>query len=308
MQNKKRIDQIFQNLSNRDNERIVTQFKTQKNYAINFIKHSSEEGVIRNGGRRGTVYGPMAILNTFKKFALTNEKQYFNEIEVSDPLIEKEDFVVSQKSESHHVKNAILSNPADVHLFLGGGHDHIFADLLALEELHPEKKMIIVNLDPHLDMRTDTVFSSGTPFRQFDQTAKLAHDLVQIGPHKYTNVKSSLPPPQKINQKIISFENLLHQTENFNNTISFLNLNFPFNENAVYFLSIDIDVLDSSHMEAVSAVNQRGVNLNFLETIINYFKNDLQTKYFGMYEYNPVFDNLSQKGARSIAHLISHLY
>jgi formiminoglutamase len=308
MQNKKRHDQIFQNLSTRDTDRIISQFQTQKKYAINFIKHSSEEGVIRNGGRRGTSYGPMAILNTFKKFALSNEKQFFNEIEVSDPLIEKEDFLVSQKSESHHVKNAILQFPADIHLFLGGGHDHIFADLQAVEELHPEKKLIIVNLDPHLDMRTDTVFSSGTPFRQFDQCAKNSHDLIQIGSHKYTNVKSSLNSPQKLNQKIINFEDLLLQTENFNNTITFLNLNFPFNENTIYFLSIDIDVLDACSMEAVSAVNQRGVSLDFLETTINYFKNELHTKYFGMYEYNPLYDNLSQKGERTIAHLISHLY
>jgi formiminoglutamase len=61
-------------------------------------------------------------------------------------------------------------------------------------------------------------------------------------------------------------------------------------------------------MEGVSAVNHQGISSRevqkILETVLNSKKGK---KYFGFYEYNPLYDNLSQKGARFIASLIYNI-
>ena len=58
-------------------------------------------------------------------------------------------------------------------------------------------------------------------------------------------------------------------------------------------------------MEAVSAVNPEGLPMQRVRDIFAFYQ-DLpqQKKIYGIYEYNPVFDNLSCKGARTLAALI----
>ena len=71
------------------------------------------------------------------------------------------------------------------------------------------------------------------------------------------------------------------------------------------FISIDSDAISSSVMEAVSAVNHDGINPKHLLDWVNMLKEfPCKTQVLGIYEYNPVFENLSQKGARYLAGLI----
>lgn len=303
MHHKNLNDSIIQNLSNRDNERIISRFASNNNYAINFIKNSSEAGVIRNGGRRGTCYAPAAILSVFKKLA-SHTEQYFNETETSEAETELTNFDTAQINETKNIIKAIKENKANTHFFIGGGHDHIYPALKAIEAIHPNKSIIIINIDPHQDMRVDKFSSSGTPFRQFDESAQSRAELFQIGSHQFANVHSSLAPTKKIEQKVLDFDLVKAETQNFTNNKQFMKLHFPNNKDVIYFFSLDVDAICSSAMEAVSAVNHRGLPLNFIEDSLVYFKRDLNCRYFGFYEYNPVFDNLSQKGARLLAALI----
>ena len=58
-------------------------------------------------------------------------------------------------------------------------------------------------------------------------------------------------------------------------------------------------------MEAVSAVNHQGLSLTTVKIIFNTIKALQPTQqYLGIYEYNPIYDNLSQKGARALTDLI----
>lgn len=306
MQKNNLANLISDNLKNRDSERLITKFDSQNQYAINFIKHSSENGVIRNGGRRGSSFAPEAILNVFKKMA-NHQSNSFNEVEVANPILENNDFTQAQVEEAKKIYESIKTINSSVHLFLGGGHDHIYPDLLAIEKNHPDKKLVIINIDPHLDMRTDEFKNSGTPFRQFDQSTINKHRLIQIGTHDFANVKSSLVPTKNIDQKIISFSEACGTTENFTQVLNFLRLNFKASTDVVYVVSLDVDAIDSSIMEAVSAVNHHGLPLSFVAETLKYFKNELNCQYFGFYEYNPIFDNLSQKGSRALASLIYSL-
>ena len=61
-------------------------------------------------------------------------------------------------------------------------------------------------------------------------------------------------------------------------------------------------------MSAVSAVNPAGVQLKEVELIISKIKTKIKETEckacFGIYEYNPIYDDLSNKGAKVISHLI----
>jgi formiminoglutamase len=293
---------IEDNLSGRDLERNISLFKSSSKYTINFIKLSSEEGVIRNGGRRGTSFAPLSILNVFKKFAAVNQMHSFAEIELANPTEEKTDFNQAQKQLSQKILSTLKSTPAQSHLVLGGGHDHIYPFLMAVQEAHPNQKIKVINIDPHMDMRIDDFKNSGTPFRQFDQAAKANHQL-------YSNVQSSLVSPKNIQQKVITMREVTGQTENYTQNMSFLQKYFPESERDewVYAFSLDVDAINSACMEAVSAVNPEGINENFVRDLVTYFRKNLRTTYFGFFEYNPLYDNLSQKGARYLASLIERI-
>ena len=57
-------------------------------------------------------------------------------------------------------------------------------------------------------------------------------------------------------------------------------------------------------MEGVSAVNHRGLPYDFIEDVLLYSIDALNCQHFGIFEYNPLYENLSQKGARALASLI----
>jgi len=304
------MNSISENLKNRDQERIINQFKTAKQYTINFIKLSSEEGVIRNGGRRGTKFGPTALLNTFKKLAQKSDSNSFNEIELSNPELEAKDFKNAQSETTTNIINELKAIEATKHVFIGGGHDYIYPCVEAIKNVNPNRPLLIINIDPHLDTRVDEFYNSGTPFRQIDQNATENEniELIQLGTHQFANVKSSKKELAHIHQKILGFDEIKNQTNNFNDNFDFFQLYFKtaLEKNPIVILSLDVDAIESSVMEAVSAVNHRGFPVKFVEDIFDYFKEN-QSTYYGLYEYNPLYDNLSGKGARFLASLIYRL-
>ncbi len=303
------MNSISENLKNRDQERIINQFETAKQYTINFIKLSSEEGVIRNGGRRGTKFGPTALLNTFKKLAQKSDSSSFNEIELSNPELEAKDFKNAQTETTNNIIKELKAIEATKHVFIGGGHDYIYPCVEAIKKVNPNRPLLIINIDPHLDTRVDEFYNSGTPFRQIDQNAENENiELIQLGSHQFANVKSSKKELAHIHQKILGFDEIKNQTNNFNDNLDFFQLYFntALEKNPIVILSLDVDAIESSVMEAVSAVNHRGFPVKFVEDIFDYFKEN-QSTYFGLYEYNPLYDNLSGKGARFLASLIYRL-
>jgi formiminoglutamase len=125
-----------------------------------FLCSPSDEGVMRNLGRNGTKYGPKTILNHFSQLTKHNNNsfQYDNVTNQNDEI---NDFNNAQKSQSENIKNYIEQNI----IHLGGGHDHVYPLLKAIETKY--KKIIILNIDPHCDTRESEHNHSGTPFRQF---------------------------------------------------------------------------------------------------------------------------------------------
>lgn len=289
-------------MMNRDLERLISNKTTPQNADTFFLKFSSDRGTILNSGRRGSCYAPEAILAVVKKLASHNLLKW-SEVEIVDRALEEKDLALAQKYSCQKIETLLKEHPrAEKFISLGGGHDHVYPVLKALN--HFSKKLIIINIDAHLDTRTDEAPNSGTPFRQIARDFDGELEIVQIGIHDFANSISTMSNLPKGKEIVATYEDVRYGTKDFFESEKFFKRILPLDENALYFFSLDADALEAGIMEGVSAVNHRGLPYNFVEDLLIYSIDTLRCRHFGFYEYNPVYDNLSQKGARALAALI----
>ncbi|MGZ3807672.1 MAG: arginase family protein [Bacteriovorax sp.] len=286
----------------RDLERIINNRSDLDKADVLFLKFSSDIGTIRNFGRRGSLFAPEAILSVVKKFASHNLLKW-SDVELADQAQEKENFKESQLTLAKKIQNILSTNArAEKFIYLGGGHDYIYPTVKAIN--HFTKKCVVINLDAHLDTRTDADPNSGTPFRQ------LAHDfdgeieIIQLGIHDFANSISTMSNLGSGKEVVATYEDVRFGTKEFTETDKFLARVIPYQKDTIYVFSLDADAIDAGVMEGVSAVNHRGLPYDFIEDALLYAIEELKCQHFGIFEYNPVYDNLSQKGAKTLAALI----
>ncbi len=290
--------QSFDHLKKRADDRVKRNLSNIETSKTQILTCSSDLGVIRNGGRRGSNFGPQAILSSLYKMASHQSKNKFSVAEVA-PLN------FDQLNETENILPFLNGAPL---IQIGGGHDHIYPLLNALNKTY--KKITVINIDAHLDTRTDSTFHSGTPFRQFSNSAEGEFHLIQIGIHDFSNPDSNYEKLKNGKMDIISFNELKNETENFSLPCMPLIKKFlkdNYDEKHALVFSLDCDAIDSAIMEGVSAVNHQGLPLFAIEEILENLKKVYDVKIFGIYEYNPVYDNLSEKGSKAIAKLIYQL-
>lgn len=291
--------------TSRDQERVICHQTDLKNADIFFAKFSSDIGTVRNMGRRGSCYAPEAILAVVKKLASHNLLKWAEE-ELSQPQLEQSDFSLAQKQSAVKLGELLQqASRAQRIIYLGGGHDHIYSCVMNLNQY--SQKVVIINIDAHLDTRTDQEANSGTPFRQLDKDFQGELEIIQLGIHEYANAISTMSNLDNALEVVATYEDVRFGTNEFTENEKFLNRVIPYQENTTYFFSLDADALESSIMEGVSAVNHRGLPYNFVEDVLLYSILHLKCQHFGLFEYNPLYDNLSQKGARTLASLIYHV-
>lgn len=290
---------------NRDLERIISNKAALADSDTVFMKFSSDRGTILNMGRRGSCYAPEAILSVVKKLASHNLLKW-SEVEIIDQAVktlEEKDLAAAQNEAAKKIANLLKSHQrAGKFIYLGGGHDHVYPTLKALNDI--TDKIVIINIDAHLDTRTDESPNSGTPFRQIARDFNGTIELVQLGIHDFANSISTMSNLPKGRETVMTYEDVRYGTKNFAETEKFLRKILPMQKDALYFFSLDADALEAGIMEGVSAVNHRGLPYDFVEDVLLYSIDELKCRHFGLYEYNPVYDNLSQKGARTLASLV----
>lgn len=263
---------------------------SKSDYNAQLLLSSSDFGVRLNHGRAGTKYAPQALSNIFFKMGnFQLKKTTFKITEVSDQQLELTDFKEAQLKETSNILKNLDLTKKNIHI--GGGHDHAYPMLQALDK-KLNKKFCIINIDAHLDTRVDEINHSGTPFRDFDRIANNGHMLLQYGIHLYANSESTQQKLSTLDQKVFRKGSCKFYDE--------INL-IP--KDTFIYLSLDADAIDSNQMQAVSAVNFDGINIDEIRKIISLVK-EFDNSLFGIYEYNPIYDDLSQKGARNLSSLI----
>ena len=274
--------EIQQQLSCRRNESVEA-LKTSWNQA-QMIIHSvySDIGVARNGGRRGARFGADAVLSSFKKLTYSKEQSFSWTWEnVAPDYLDNIDFTKAQAKERDNIK----INLEKSHVHLGGGHDHIYPLLMALQCF--QRPLHVINVDAHLDTRIDRYAHSGTPFRQFAEKKTVPFRLSQIGIHPFCNAQSNYTDLPKSKMQIIEIESLDKLT-------------LPKDELTIF--SLDCDALDSSFFSGVSAVNAMGLTKKQFGLVWNFYLESIKHQpIVGIYEYNPIYDDLSGQGAKFLS-------
>jgi len=261
----------------------------------------SDEGVRRNLGRNGSLYGPRVILNQFsqmiapaKNVALKNI--YWNTFTSPYSGDEKKMLELSnQQFELPKTKKMI---------HLGCGHDHVY-HLLKHHLLKGCKKFFILNFDAHPDMRLDNTLHSGTPFRKFfmDYENDLESFILwQTGLQKYyVDLDHLKIENSKATIKVTWMEDfdLNKWQKDFKD--------FPLERDTLLILSIDLDVMSSSEFSSVSAPNPSGLNRRDLVQIIRFLKP--LPFHLGLYEFNPLISDDALSDARYAACLLfEHIF
>lgn len=297
-------------LQTRTPDRLALLNKKERKLAeVIFAKASSDWGTVLNNGRRGSQYSPIVIETMLLKMAghLSKNKTFCFE-EVTDLKNECANFEEAQIHEAQKIKELIEQNPHAQIIHIGGGHDHIYPLFLAIKEKIAKKKLFIINIDPHLDTRTDQWNNSGTPFRNIDQQAKNHQvKIYQWGTHLFANGEKNFSGLTHAQMEIQFFDEVKKECSNFyqNKYDQILKSIEDFKPDFLLF-SLDVDAIDGSWMKAVSAVNHKGFPPHAIEEL---YQTLLQTKIpiiaTGIYEYNPMFDDLANSGGRI---LTSFLY
>jgi formiminoglutamase len=262
-----------------------------------FLSSSSDEGVIRNGGKNGARFAPRSFLSAFKHFTTSEvTREYrFQEIEVSDSEAERKDFAAAQLEESKRIEKALNDSKGAMICHIGGGHDHVYPLLKAASRNF--KKVVVINLDAHADTRTDDEANSGTPFRQFANEFSGEFKLFQIGLHPYSNAFSTLTNLQHGEMSIL-WRDELDQASAF-----FDKIKREVTEQTLVIFSLDADALEGTLVSGVSAINTDGLTQRELRDLYTHYLNLGQTHapFLGIYELNPVYDHLSALSMRTLA-------
>lgn len=288
-------------------------FKVDKGAQTLILKSPSDWGTVLNNGRRGSLFAPDVIENLIQKMAgHSNENYSFSSKKVTTLTDEINNFSAAQIAQAKLIQNHLHDNPlAKFIIHIGGGHDHFYPFAMALIQTLKKKKILIINIDPHLDTRTDSWPNSGTPFRNLDNHLEtlmpkhqdLSVTLIQLGTHLFANGEGNYQKLKNVEQEIHSMKDI----RQFSNLKDFaakkIEHHLALCDEVV--LSFDIDALHSHEMPAVSAPNHHGFSMEEIHSFAQYL-NTYQDKfhYLGLYEYNPLFDDLASAGGRKIAAFI----
>lgn len=170
----------------------LTNLKTFNDANTAIIGFCSDLGVRRNQGRPGAAEAPHQIRKQLANKALHN--QFLKIYDVGDVVLNSthvidehepcvhDSIVTNQKGLFDPLKNAQallaqkVSKLLRENLFtiiLGGGHEVAKPHYDALCEVHPHKKIGIINIDAHFDLRQDlSAPTSGTSFFEIWQQTK----------------------------------------------------------------------------------------------------------------------------------------
>lgn len=183
---------------------------------------------------------------------------------------------------------------------LGGGHDHVFSLMKAIHG-----PLVVINIDAHLDTRADAWSHSGNPFREFSEVSTQDFKLFQIGIHPFANSLSTQQPLAKGEMHVLSRKACDREGEVrafWNKIISSLS------DTTTILFSIDADAISVDSLKAVSAPNHNGLSLEFLSRQMNFYKEICsqrsQQQIWGLYEFNPLYDDVSGSSARVASGLV----
>lgn len=244
--------------------------------AIVFTGYNTDDGVIRNLGRKGAKSGSDAIRKACGSLPYIN---YFGDL-YDTGNIDIYKLEEAQKELARRTSDIIKSKSFPINL--GGGHDIAFGTYSGVRSVYPNKKIGIINFDAHLDMRPyDESFTSGTMFKQIlDKDDNV--DYMVIG---YQEMGNTLRLRNLAHEKKVIIS---RATESISEITG--KLNSFLNNCDIVYTTFCMDVFDITEAPGVSAPTSIGLEKR---NAIQIFEKIIESKKLvalDFAEINPIYD------------------
>lgn len=261
---------------------------------------SSDAGVLRNKGRVGAAAAPGAIRAALGPLAFHLPREVFDagDVTVKDNALE-----AGQARAGLAVSEML--DAGNLTVLLGGGHETAFASYLGVagsDAVRSGKRLGVLNLDAHFDLRDAPEPSSGTPFLQMARAEeaaerKLAYAVVGIS--EPNNTRVLFKTAERLGVKYLLDEDCTAEaTRQF--VADFLD------SVDVLYLTIDLDVLPAAVAPGVSAPAAFGVPLPVISTVCRQVAASGKLLHLDVAELNPKYD-IDQRTAKVAARLVNTL-
>ncbi|WP_409465071.1 formimidoylglutamase [Amycolatopsis sp. GA6-003] len=265
---------------------------------VSLLGFASDAGVRRNGGRPGAQAGPDAIRKALASFAIP---PVFTVDDLGDVVVEGDELEAGQENLGELVGKQLADG--NFPLVLGGGHETAYGSYLGLARsgLLDGRRLGILNLDAHFDLRTADRASSGTPFRQIaareaGRGAEFAYAVVGIS--EPGNTAALFRTAAELNVRHLLDVDC--QERRLERVLDFVR-GFVADVDALY-LSIDLDVLPAAQAPGVSAPATLGVPAAVVLEVCRLVASDPKLALADLTELNPVYD-VDHRTARIAARL-----
>ncbi|WP_332602526.1 formimidoylglutamase [Arthrobacter sp. S2(2024)] len=265
----------------------------------------SDEGVRRNKGRMGAAAAPAAIRQALGTLAFHLDRDVFDagDVVVEDGSLEAGSLEAGQARAGRVISE--LLDGGKLTVLLGGGHETAFASYLGVagsEAVRGGKRLGVLNLDAHFDLRDEPVPSSGTPFLQMARAeAAEGRELnyAVVGISEPNNTRTLFKTADRLGVKYLldeecSAEAVQEFVARFLDSVD------------VLYLTIDLDVLPASVAPGVSAPAAYGVPLPVISAVCKQVATSGKLMHLDVAELNPEFD-IDSRTAKVAARLVNTL-
>lgn len=261
---------------------------------------SSDEGVRRNNGRVGAAAAPAALRGSLGSLAFHLNRQVFDagDIVVAGTRLE------AGQARAGLAVSAML-DAGNLTVVLGGGHETAFASYLGVAHSAAAlqgKRLGVLNLDAHFDLRDHPEPTSGTPFLQMAKAEAAAErelNYAVVGISEPNNTGALFNTARRLGVKYLLDEDCsVERTQDF--IAEFLA------DVDIVYLTIDLDVLPAAVAPGVSAPAAYGVPLPVITAICRQVAASGKLFHLDVAELNPAVD-IDQRTARVAARLINTL-
>ncbi|GAA3272617.1 formimidoylglutamase [Paenarthrobacter aurescens] len=263
------------------------------------IGFCSDAGVLRNKGRVGAAAAPAAIRSALGPLAFHLDRDVFD---AGDVVVEGGSLEAGQERAGLAI--SALLDAGNLTVVLGGGHETAFASYLGVagSDAVRGKRLGVLNLDAHFDLRDEPIPSSGTPFLQMAEAEAAAGRELQyavVGISEPNNTQSLFTTARRLGVKYLLDELCTPEAAEVFVADFLAGVD-------VLYLTIDLDVMPASVAPGVSAPAAYGVPLPVISAICRQVAASGKLLHVDVAELNPEFD-IDSRTAKVAARLLNTL-
>ncbi|MBO1332242.1 formimidoylglutamase [Streptomyces sp. VRA16 Mangrove soil] len=266
-----------------------------------FAGFASDEGVRRNKGRVGAAQGPAALRAALGGLALPGDAP--TAVDAGDVVVADGDLAAGQERLAALIAPQLAAGRRT--FVLGGGHAVGYASYRALVRsglLDGGRRLGILNLDAHFDLRDDAVPSSGTPFLQIardEQAAGRPFHYAVLGISQPANTERLFATARDLGVRHLP--DSACGVDNLAGVDGFVDA-FLDGCDLVH-LTVDLDVLPAAEAPGVSAPAAYGVPTPVIERVCTRVAASGKLALTDVAELNPAYD-VDARTARAAARLV----